>query len=66
MAAATPALRWAELAARAGYFDQAHLARDFQLFAGRAATSLFSDAWHANYQPSPHTSDPYKRRPPSR
>ncbi len=35
--------RWAEIAADSGYYDQAHLVRDFQRYAGRAPTSLLRD-----------------------
>jgi AraC-like DNA-binding protein len=34
---------WVEIAADCGYFDQAHLVRDFQRYAGRAPTSLLHD-----------------------
>ncbi len=35
--------RWAEVAVDCGYYDQAHLVRDFQRYAGRAPTSLLRD-----------------------
>src|SRR3954447_2119785 len=38
-----PPGRWSRVASRAGYFDQAHLIRDFRRFAG-AAPSVFFDA----------------------
>ncbi len=34
---------WAGIAADCGYYDQAHLVRDFQRYAGRAPTSLLRD-----------------------
>lgn len=34
---------WAEIAIDCGYYDQAHLVRDFQRYAGRAPTSLLRD-----------------------
>ena len=38
-----PGTRWADVANACGYFDQAHLVRDFQRYAGRAPTSLLRD-----------------------
>jgi AraC-like DNA-binding protein len=35
--------RWAAIAADAGYFDQAHLIRDFREFTGRAPVAVFSN-----------------------
>jgi AraC-like DNA-binding protein len=62
MAASAPEPRWAELSQRAGYFDQAHLARDFQLFAGRSATSIFSVPWYSNFLSRTEMSHPSKTR----
>ncbi|HBR69178.1 MAG TPA: hypothetical protein DEA55_07375, partial [Rhodospirillaceae bacterium] len=39
---------WAELALLAGYYDQAHLIRDFRQFAGESPTQLFTPEWYAN------------------
>jgi AraC-like DNA-binding protein len=37
-----PPGRWSRVAARAGYFDQAHLIREFRRFAGAAPSMFFS------------------------
>jgi AraC-like DNA-binding protein len=37
---------WAALAARAGYSDQAHLAREFRAYAGAPATTVFAPDWY--------------------
>ena len=39
-----PQASWAEIAHDCGYYDQAHLVRDFQRYAGRAPSSLLRDA----------------------
>lgn len=41
-----PVASWAVVAADAGYFDQAHLVRDFKDLAGETPTQLFSPAWY--------------------
>ena len=38
-----PDSRWADVANTCGYYDQSHLVRDFQRYAGRAPTSLLRD-----------------------
>jgi AraC-like DNA-binding protein len=43
MAARAPGLKWALVAADAGYFDQAHLIRDFREFTGRPPMAVFSN-----------------------
>ena len=40
----SPPGRWAAAPARAGYFDQAHLIREFRRFAGAAPTAFFRTA----------------------
>jgi len=42
--ARAPASSWAEIAHSCGYYDQSHLVRDFQRFAGRAPATLLRDA----------------------
>lgn len=44
---------WAALAASAGYFDQAHLIRDFRLLTNQTPKSVFPDAWYAAFEPAP-------------
>jgi AraC-like DNA-binding protein len=39
---------WAELSLLAGYYDQAHLIRDFRQFAGQSPTQLISADWYAS------------------
>ena len=39
-----PKASWAAVAHECGYYDQAHLVRDFQRFAGRAPATLLRDA----------------------
>jgi len=43
LAAGAPGLKWALIAADAGYFDQAHLIRDFREFTGRTPMSVLSN-----------------------
>jgi AraC-like DNA-binding protein len=40
----TPAGRWARLAAASGYYDQAHMIRDFKQFTGAAPSTFFGRA----------------------
>lgn len=43
LAAREPGLKWALIAVDAGYFDQAHLIRDFREFTGRAPMAVLSN-----------------------
>ncbi len=43
MAGQTPQIDWAGIACDAGYFDQAHLIRDFREFAGATPMAVFSN-----------------------
>lgn len=43
LAKLSPKANWARIAAEAGYFDQAHLIRDFHEFTGRAPMSVSSN-----------------------
>jgi len=43
MASQTTQPNWAAIAANAGYFDQAHLIRDFREFTGETPVSVFSN-----------------------
>jgi AraC-like DNA-binding protein len=43
IAAGEPGLKWSLIAADAGYFDQAHLIRDFREFTGRSPMSVLSN-----------------------
>jgi AraC-like DNA-binding protein len=43
LAARAPGLKWSLIALDAGYFDQAHLIRDFREFTGRSPMSVFSN-----------------------
>jgi len=44
LARAAPALHWAAIAARAGYYDQSHLTREFHALVGRAPSAHRPDA----------------------
>lgn len=41
-----PVESWASLALDAGYFDQAHMIRDFRDFVGETPTRVFSNDWY--------------------
>jgi AraC-like DNA-binding protein len=43
LASRTPGLKWSLIALDAGYFDQAHLIRDFREFTGRSPMSVLSN-----------------------
>lgn len=43
LAASSPGLKWSLIAVDAGYFDQAHLIRDFREFTGRSPMSVLSN-----------------------
>ena len=43
LARLSPNVNWAKIAAETGYFDQAHLIRDFQEFTGRTPMSVLSN-----------------------
>lgn len=43
LARLSPKAHWAKIAAEAGYFDQAHLIRDFHEFTGRAPMAVLSN-----------------------
>jgi AraC-like DNA-binding protein len=58
IACAGPVASWAAVAADAGYFDQAHLVRDFKDLAGETPTHLFSPAWYDAIAMGPATGAP--------
>jgi AraC-like DNA-binding protein len=43
---------WAALATSAGYFDQAHLIRDFRLLTRETPKAVFPEAWYAAFEPA--------------
>lgn len=54
---AQPAPRWAELALRLGYYDQAHLVRDVRAFAGVTPTELLRERTEARSMSDPSKTD---------
>jgi transcriptional regulator GlxA family with amidase domain len=49
MAATTPVQKWSDIAVAAGYFDQAHLVRDFKSFVSLTPSTAFSASWYSNF-----------------
>jgi AraC-like DNA-binding protein len=50
LAGAARVKSWAALAASAGYFDQAHLIRDFRLLTSETPRSVFPETWYAAFE----------------